>query len=201
MKASERDSLRGGSTDLSAARSPAAVGLALLDRAGVIVSVNPAWAGFARASGGDPALTGVGSSYLEVCAQPAGDPLAEHLAEAVRSALRGRLPAPITVRIPGQAPGQHQWFNELISSRYTDTGDCAGATIARSPSARVTEPHRTTDDMLEHAVSRLVDAQSLLSTLEQRLSVEVDKLTLTATFENLDAVIRDLRPRQHWRHH
>jgi hypothetical protein len=201
VKASESRSASGGSPQAAPERPSSAVSLALLNRAGVIVSVNQAWTDFARDNGGDPARTGVGSSYLDVCAKAGGDPVADQVADAIGSALHGGLPAPRSLRIPCHAPGQQRWFNELISSRYTDEGECVGATITLSPSAREPRPHRTTDEMLEHAVSRLQDAQSLLDALSHRLSAEVDKLTLTATFENLDAVIRDLRPRPHWRHH
>lgn len=183
-------------------RSPAStVSLALLDRAGVIVSVNRAWQDFARHNGGDPALSGVGVNFLDVCADAGDDPVAEQAADAVRSAIRGALPAPKSVRIPCHRPDQERWFDQLISSRFNDDGHCVGATMTLSPSMRVApKPHRTTDAMLDHAVGRLVDAQNLLDGLSHRLDAEVDRLTLTATLENLEAVIRDLRPRQQWRH-
>ena len=41
------------------------VEVALLDRSGVIVSVNEAWQAFALANGGDPERVGRGVSYLE----------------------------------------------------------------------------------------------------------------------------------------
>jgi hypothetical protein len=200
VRAAERPDRPGGSGPSTSRRSPAKVALALLDRDSVIVSVNQAWQEFARQNGGDLGRTGIGVSYLEVCAAAENDPVAEQVGSALRSALHGDLPAPMTLRIPCPTPDREQWFDELISSRFDHTGDCVGATVTLSPSARNPQPHRTTDEMLEHAVSRLVDAQNLLDGLRQRLNTEVDQLTLTATFENLDAVIRDLRPRPQWRH-
>jgi len=201
VRASESQSRRPGSPDRGSSRSSSTVNLALLDQAGVIVSVNQPWVDFARENGGDPDRTGVGVSYLEVCTKAGGDPVADEVAEAIQAALRGELPAPMSVRIPCHSPTRHRWYDELISSRYTDDGTCVGATVTLSPSIRNTTSHRTTDEMLEHAVNRLTDAQGLLDGLSHRLSAEVDRLTLTATFENLDAAIRDLRPRQPWHHH
>jgi hypothetical protein len=180
--------------------TPSTVSLALLDRAGVIVSVNRAWREFTLHNGGDPAKTGVGMRFLDVCAAADNDAVAEQVAEAVQAALNGDLPAPMSIRVPCHRPDQERWFDELISSRFTDDGVCVGATVSLSPTMRTpVKPHRTTDAMLDHAVSRLVDAQSLLDGLANRLDAEVDRLTLTAIVENLDAVIRDLRPRQQWR--
>lgn len=64
--------------------------VALLDRDGVLVSVNEAWRRFALENGGTPAA-GLGSNYLTVCDQAAlGDePEAAEAAELVRLALEG----------------------------------------------------------------------------------------------------------------
>ena len=202
MKASERHDLPAVAQHPRHRRFAAStVSLALLDRAGMIVSVNQVWTDFARDNGGYLARTGVGMNYLEVCEAAGDDPLAQQVSDAIRSAIQGALPAPISVRIPCSPPEQERWFDELISSRYTDDGECIGATVTLSPSERVpVAPYRATDEMLDHAVSRLTDAQALLAGLAERLPGPVDKLTLTATSENLEAVIRVLRPRQHWRH-
>lgn len=202
VKASERPIVLGGSAPEGRERlASSPVSLALLDRECVIVSVNRVWADFARDNGGDPALTGVGMSYLDVCAAAGDDPVAGQVVDALQSAVRGGLPAPMAFRIPCHGPDQQRWFNELISSRFTDDGECVGAMVTLEPSVWVhEEPNAAIDEMLDHAVGRLVDAENLLDGLSQRLDGEVDKLTLTATFENLDAVIRDLRPRHQWRH-
>ncbi len=67
--------------------------VALLDRDGIVVSVNRAWRDFALQAGGSP-MAGLGSSYLDVCARAAadGEPEALEAAALVRDALRGRDP-------------------------------------------------------------------------------------------------------------
>jgi diguanylate cyclase (GGDEF)-like protein len=64
--------------------------VALLDRDGVIVSVNRAWREFALETGGNP-TAGLGRSYLDVCAASAhGEPQAREAADLICDALEGR---------------------------------------------------------------------------------------------------------------
>jgi hypothetical protein len=107
--------------------------VALVDRAGVIVWVNPAWKDFSRQNGGDPARTGVGMSYLDCC-DKAHDPLAEQVAAAIRTAVQGDLPAPMTILIPCHSSRAARWFDVLISSRLDDQGTSLGPpSPCRSP--------------------------------------------------------------------
>jgi PAS domain S-box-containing protein len=108
------------------------VEVALLDRAGVIVSVNRGWEDFARDNDGDPARTGVGVSYLDICAGT-DDPVATNVAEAVRAAVRGELPVPVVVLAPCHGPSHPRWFDLLVASRFDDAGRCLGATVSLSP--------------------------------------------------------------------
>ncbi len=66
--------------------------VALLDRDGVVVSVNRAWREFGLSNGGG-AATGVGTNYLHVCdrAAAAGEPEAAEAADLVRTALGGAI--------------------------------------------------------------------------------------------------------------
>ncbi len=68
--------------------------VALLDRDGVLVSVNAAWREFALENGG-PATAALGSNYLQVCdaAAAEGEPEAAEAAQTVRDALAGVRPA------------------------------------------------------------------------------------------------------------
>ncbi len=91
--------------------------VALLDAGGVIVSVNGAWREFAAANGGDPARTGEGMSYLEVCAAADDDPVARAVGTGIRQALAGELPGPLTVQVPCHSPDTWRWFDLLISAR------------------------------------------------------------------------------------
>ena len=103
--------------------------VALLDRDGVIVSVNDAWEAFALANGGDPARLGKGVSYLDVCAAAGDDPVAGQAAAAIRQALAGELPGPLTIEVPCHSPGTARWFDLLISTRRDDDEQIIGAAV------------------------------------------------------------------------
>jgi len=113
---------------------PADVGVevALLDRNGVIVSVNDAWQAFAVGNGGDPARTGPGVSYLDACAAAADDPAAAQVASAIIAALAGDLPGSLTVEVPCHSPHAERWFDVLVSARRDDDGRSVGATVTLS---------------------------------------------------------------------
>ncbi len=109
----------------------AGVEVALLDRDGVIVSVNEAWEQFAGDNGGNPAACGVGLSYLAVCAAAArsGDRMAAKTAAAIRAAVQGDLPVPLLVKVPCHSPDAVRWFDVAIASRLAGDGSCLGATV------------------------------------------------------------------------
>jgi PAS domain-containing protein len=110
----------------------AEVEIALLDRDGIIVWVNQAWQAFADANGGEPARTGPGVSYLDVCATVPDDPVATRVGRAVRQALTGELPGSLTVEVPCHSPEVARWYDMLISPRRDDTGQVVGATVTLS---------------------------------------------------------------------
>jgi diguanylate cyclase (GGDEF)-like protein len=85
--------------------------VALLDRDGVVVSVNRAWREFGLAHGG-AAPAGLGMNYLEVCdrAAEAGEPEAAEAAALVRAALAGSGDER-QLTYPVQAPEGRRWFS------------------------------------------------------------------------------------------
>jgi PAS domain S-box-containing protein len=125
-------------------KTPGGVEVALLDRSGVIASVNAAWREFGSANGGDPGRIGVGVSYLDICATSPGDPFTREVAAAIRSALRGNLPAAVQIALPCHAPDAPRWFDVLISSRFDDDGSCLGAIVTLSPVQPVRDRHSST---------------------------------------------------------
>ncbi len=114
------------------ADSDVGVEVALLDRDGVIVSVNDAWRTFAAANGGDPDRVSAGVSYLDVCAAATGDPVAGEVAEAIRRALAGDLPGPLEIEVPCHSLSTRRWFDMLVSPRRDDYGRPLGATVTLS---------------------------------------------------------------------
>jgi PAS domain-containing protein len=105
------------------------VEVAVLDGDGVITSVNPAWTEFCTANGGDLARAGVGTSFLDVCAQASGDPWADLVASLVRLAVAGELPAPALLTVPCHSPDTSRWFDMTVASRHDDDGRCCGAKV------------------------------------------------------------------------
>ncbi len=88
---------RGARTPAEAGPGPAVASraipsahVALLDRDGVVVSVNRAWRHFGLSNGGS-ATTGLGRNYLEVCEHAAthGERIGADVAALVRAALDG----------------------------------------------------------------------------------------------------------------
>lgn len=65
---------------------------ALVDHAGTITAVNPAWCTFSALSGGDLEQTGAGTNYFDVCrrAAAAGDDDSRAVADGLEGVLSGR---------------------------------------------------------------------------------------------------------------
>ncbi len=105
---------------------------ALLDRDGVIVSVNQAWLAFAEANGGDPVRTSPGMSYLEACAAARDDPAAQQVTGAIRVALAGDLPGPLVIEVPCHSPATERWYEVLISARPGSDGQNLGVAVTLS---------------------------------------------------------------------
>jgi len=88
--------------------------IAVLDRTGMIVAVNEAWRRFAidnsTTPGSSARQTGVGISYLDICAA-SGDRSkdASKVHAGILAVLEGRLPS-FELEYPCHAPGQQRWF-------------------------------------------------------------------------------------------
>jgi len=184
---------------------PADVGVevALLDRDGVIVSVNDAWQAFAVGNGGDPARTGPGVSYLDACAAAADDPAAAQVATAIRAALDGRLPGSLTVEVPCHSPYAERWFDVLVSTRLDDDGRSVGATVTLSltrAQTRVLLPAVQADgavtardrDLIEAMTDRLSDVgRILVESADEARGPLADHLRWA--IEELDAIVQAAR--------
>jgi hypothetical protein len=177
------------------------VEIALLDARGVIVWVNSAWRLFTAANGGDPAATGPGVSYLDVCAAAAGDLVTARIEAAIRRALRGDLPGSFTIEVPCHSPGTARWFDMLISSRLDEDGKSAGATVtlslARARSRALLAagrpgPGEAGRDLVSGMADRLAAVSDLLEVSATRVPAPVDGYLQQAISE-LATVIRDAR--------
>ena len=108
------------------------VEVAMLDRTGVIVSVNDAWRDFSAANGGNSSRTGVGMSYLAVCDAAGDDVHAHAVAAAIREAASGDLPAPVTIVVPCHSPQVQRWYDVLVSPRLNRKFRTVGVAVTLS---------------------------------------------------------------------
>ncbi len=89
--------------------------VAVLDNKGMIVAVNAHWQHFALENGDEPGqpahLTGLGSNYLQVCADSmgAGSEGASEAHEGIAAVMEGRLER-FSLEYPCHSPQQQRWF-------------------------------------------------------------------------------------------
>jgi DNA-binding CsgD family transcriptional regulator len=102
------------------------VNVAILDAAGVIVAVNPAWTEFGRSNGLRLPRSGIGADYLRYAA--GGGPDADRLVGDLRQLLAGRREL-VTAVYPCHSPDQQRWFSLV------------GAPLSPDPSAGVAILH------------------------------------------------------------
>ncbi len=129
--------------DAAGSRSESnAVGVALLDRDGLIVHANGAWNDFCRSAGGDLVIVGAGDSSLQVRAAVGDTGQADAVLAAIDAAVRGEAIDPVSIPIPCASKGISMVFDTLISSRFDAAGECIGATmmLSRIPVGEVPAP-------------------------------------------------------------
>jgi diguanylate cyclase (GGDEF)-like protein len=170
------DSHTGGSS-LSEAGFAAAVidalpdATAILERAGTIMAVNRGWRMFALDNGGSPETTGVGVSYLDVCARAAGAGCVD--AAEVLAGLRAVL-AGETVESDREYPCPSPTVGRWFTSRITPiSGPIGGAVvshvnISRRKMSEQELAHRASHDPLTGLANRLLFTDRLTEALRAR---------------------------------
>jgi PAS domain S-box-containing protein len=84
--------------------------IAVLNRQGIIMTVNRAWQQFAAQNGGSSNM--LGDNYLEVCAKAVGHPLSEGVEEmlcGIKAVIAGELPE-FHTEYPCHSPDEQRWF-------------------------------------------------------------------------------------------
>ena len=111
------------------------VEIVVLDRNGMIISVNEAWRRFARENGPDPGApvpnTEIGDNYLDACLSAEAGAAAHDDCvgcDGIRAVLDGRL-ANCTMEYPCHSPGQQRWFKMVVSPLNSEEG---GVVIAHT---------------------------------------------------------------------
>ena len=85
--------------------------IVILDRAGVIIYVNPAWAKFGIENGSPDPEAYLGRNYLDVClvSSCSGDALARDAVEGIRGVIAGALPQ-FGQKYPCHSREEERWF-------------------------------------------------------------------------------------------
>ena len=110
QKQAEKE-LRDSESMKSAILCSLAAHIAVIDRDGTIVSVNPAWEEFARSNGGSDLRCSVGANYLEVCKEAAGESADEatRVAAGLQAILDGNS-AEFSLEYPCHSTAEQRWF-------------------------------------------------------------------------------------------
>jgi len=145
--------------------------VAVLDRAGTIVAVNHAWRMFTRDNGGDPARTGAGTNYLEVCARAAtaGCQDAGTVGAGLRAVLAGyTVECDLEYACP--SPSHGRWFVLRVTPIV---GPQPGAlvshlNITRQKLAEQSLQHKASEDPLTELANRTLLNQRLSAALTPR---------------------------------
>jgi len=138
--------------------------IAVLDETGTIIAANRAWLDFAQANGGDPARTGLGVNYLEVCEQVRGAEAAQafEMAEGIRAVMRGEQEG-FRIEYPCDSPDEQRWFKAHIT-RFEESG----------PTRIVIRHENVTEQKtLEHAIQERVKELTCLFRIQQDLQDDV----------------------------
>jgi diguanylate cyclase (GGDEF)-like protein len=143
----------------------------VLDRSGTIVAVNRVWRMFTIDNGGSPEKTGVGISYLDVCARSAADGCSD--AAEVLAGLRAVL-AGETVEsereYPCPSPVVGRWFTTKITPMGGPTGGAVVShfNISRRKMSEEELAHRASHDPLTGLANRLLFNDRLTDALRAR---------------------------------
>ncbi len=171
-----------------------AVGVALLDRSGVVVSLNPTWLDLARHKSGGADLSGVGESYLESWTASGDTLVSVRVTDAILAALRGDLPVPMRIRTRSHFSDQTHWLDQSIASRFADSGTILGATVTLSQSDSRTENAQfAADDLRDEVVRLLFGAGLAMDALIDRLIDLDSRLILDTAVTHLNDVVCHVR--------
>lgn len=125
--------------------------ITVLDREGVILSVNESWRRFALENGTEPGKPArhmeIGVNYLDVCQASYGDSLqgAQEAVEGIRMVIEGRLPR-FSLEYPCHSPNQQRWFTMSVTPLNVDDH---GVVIAHSDITQLKRAQQASDSHKE----------------------------------------------------
>ena len=144
---------------------------AILNSAGVIIAVNRAWRMFNQDNAGDPARTGVGVSYLDVCARASrsGNADATETLRGLRAVLGGHS-VEHEWEYSCHSPTVSRWFISRITSIGGHSGGAVTShvNISRRKRAEQELLHQASHDPLTGLANRLLFTAELTDSLHTR---------------------------------
>ena len=126
--------------------------VAVLDRRGIIVSVNDGWREFAEANAKDFGMpvpgTDVGTNYLDICLEAEGENSAEALAvrQGILDVLEGHLPN-FQMIYPCHSPVEQRWFQMMVAPLRTPKG---GAVVSHTNITRLVQAEQAVRESEQH---------------------------------------------------
>ena len=110
--------------------------IAVIDRSGTVVAVNPAWKAFAKENHGVLESCSVGANYLEVCRSAAGEfsDQALQVAAGLQAILDGK-ESGFSIEYPCHSPSEQRWF--LLEATPLSDGTGGAVVSHTNISARV----------------------------------------------------------------
>ena len=168
--------------------------MAVLDRSGVILTVNAAWEKFAldNGVGSAPLLRwGVGADYLAACRSATGPSADDAMAaaEGIESVLAGRRES-YELEYRCDAPGEERWFQMSVTPLKTSAG---GAVVVHS---NISERKRNEAELERHRLhleeivaersADLVQANRALSEAEAFLRMLADNIPARVAYWHRD---------------
>lgn len=131
--------------------------VAVLEASGRIVAVNATWSRLSAANGGQPETTGIGVSYLEVCARSAAAGCSEAAAAATGLAgvLAGRL-GHFELEYPCPSPEAERWFLLRLDRLAGEAGGAVAShvDISRRHEDEAALAHQASHDALTGLANR-----------------------------------------------
>jgi PAS domain S-box-containing protein len=145
--------------------------VAVIDRRGMILSVNSAWLRFARENGlSDPGSVLPGADYLAACRQAAeeGSDEARAALDGIRSVLEGESQR-FDMEYNGSSPDTERWFGMTVVPLLRETG---GAVITHTDVTR----QRAAEERAREREQSLAEAQRIAHLGSWRWDIVTDEL-------------------------
>jgi signal transduction histidine kinase/CheY-like chemotaxis protein len=179
--------------------------IAVIDREGIIVTVNTAWMKFARENSSDTSTLGIGCNYLQACREALRPENSENGLDALQGLLRvmkGQLDE-FEMTYPCHSPLQNRWFLMRCTPISSHPGYVLICHSNISETMKATQELRERERELQafHIIHRQVASQISLepvvkTILEQILEIMKPDLALFFLRDGKNLILKEVVPAQ-----